>query len=786
VVKSLRRKLARDLWRLRYQCLSIALLVGCGVAAFIAPLAASASLYGSRDSFYADARVADIFVHLYRAPRPLLDRFRDLPGVAVVEGRIVDDFRLEIDGGSEPVVARFVSLTWPEAARLNQTRLVAGRQVEPGRSDEIVVNDAFAEAWHLKPGSAVTAVIKGRRATLRAVGIAVSPEFVWALSPRTNLPDPRHFGVVWMDGEALAKATGLVGAFNDAAVQLGVGADARETIERVDALLEPYGGLGAIARADQPSNKLVTQKIGQLARLAGTLPPIFLAVAAFVLHFILSRVVGTQREQIATLKALGYRTRELAWHYLELAAAVCALGTIFGVALGVLGTKALLAKYAQFFRFPAIVLQVEAWTIVVATAVAFGSALAGALLAVRKAVSIPPAEAMRPEAPPSFRPTAWDRAYRLLAPAARMVLRSVQRRPVQLLLSAASIAFATALMVGGSVLVDSIDEALRLQFEVSHREDLTITLDKARPWRAVREFAHLPGVWRAEGERVVPVRLRAGPRSRTTAIVGLRSDADLHRVLDVHTRSLQVPASGVLLSSPLGDSLGVGPGDEVAVEVLEAGRRKARVRIAGLVDDVLGLSGYMDSTEIDRLFDETPAANVVLLGVERQDLDQVVQRVNGLPAVASVSRPELDRGLVRAQVADAYFALQVLLALFAAAIAVGVVYNNARIALEERRRDLATLRILGFTRGELALVLLGEQSIQLLLGIAPGLVLGRWFGAVALASVDRELLRIPATLSPASQVAAVCVAVLAAFVSALRVRRQSDRLDLVAVLKARD
>jgi putative ABC transport system permease protein len=785
-VRTLRRKLARDLWRLRYQCATIALLVGCGIASFVAAVSASASVQASRSAFYADARFADVFVHLKRAPRAVLDRLRELPGVAHAEGRVVGDFRIAMESSTEPVVARFVSLRWPEDAQLNQTRIRSGRQVEPGSTDEVVLSEGFAETWGLAPGATISAVINGRLAPLRVVGTAVSPEFVWASEPRTGLPDPWHFGVAWMDGDALAKAMGLVGAFDDVAIQLSVGADEAEILRRVDAILEPYGGLGAVGRADQPSDKLVEQKIGQLRRLARSLPVIFLGVAAFLLHVLLSRIVGTQREQIATLKALGYRTRELTWHYIELALAICALGAALGWALGVVAARAILGVYAQYFRFPAYLFRLDVRTIAGATVVAIAAGVMGTFSAVRKAVAVPPAEAMRPEAPPTYRATVLDRLYAVVPPATRMVLRDVQRKPWRLLLSAASIALATAIVVVGGVMVDSMEEVLRLQFEVSERNEMTVTLDEARPWRAVQEAAHIPGVRHAEGERLVPVRMRAGYRTKTTAIRGVDANMDLHRLLGADRRPLEVSATGLSLSRTLGDELGVLSGDEVDVEVLESDRRKVRLRVSSLVDDLLGVSAYMGSAELARLMGEEPRVNLLLLAVDPGDVDAVNGRLDALPAVSSVSRPSTDRGLVRAEVADVFLVLQVVLALFATAIAVGVVYNNARIAFEVRSRDLATMRILGFTRGELAVLLLGEQAIQVVLGIVPGLYLGRAIGAASLASIDRDLLRIPVSVTPASYVSAACVVLLAAFLSAQLVRRQSDRLDLVGVLKARD
>jgi putative ABC transport system permease protein len=785
-VKALRRKLFRDLCRLRYQAFTIALLVGCGIASLVAAVSASASVQASRDAFYVAARFADVFVHFKSGPRTLVSRLRELPGVATVEGRVTGDFRLVMSPGADPVLAHFVSIRWPEDSQLNQVWISSGRQVGPGALDEVVLSSRLAETWGIGVGASISAVIEGRLAKLRVVGLGVSPEFVWASEPRTGIPDSWHYGVAWMDGRALAQAMGLEGAINDATLQLAAGADEAETIRRLDALLEPYGGLGAIGRDDQASAKLVDQKVEQLKRMARTLPLIFLLVAGFLLHVLLSRIVGTQREQIATLKALGYRTRELTRHYVELALVICAMGTVFGWGLGLVSAKGILSVYAQYFRFPAYLFRFNARAILAATVVSLLGGILGTLSAVRKAVSVPPAEAMRPEAPAIYRRTLFDRLYTVVAPVARMVLRELQRRPWRLLLSAGSISLATAIVVAGNAMTDSIDNVLRVAFEVSHHEAINVTLDPPSEWRAVGDAAHIPGVLRAEGERQVPVRLIAGPRSKTTAILGLAPNLDLHRLLSANLRPISLPPNGLSLSRVLGNELGVHEGDMLDVEVLEGKRQRARIPVALLVDDLLGLTAYMDATELKHLLDEPSMANILLLEVDPSDIDAVSQRLVDIPKAATVHRPAVDRALVRAQVTDVFLVLEGVLAIFASAIAVGVVYNNARIALEVRSRDLATLRILGFTRGELAAVLLGEQGIQVGLGIIPGLLLGKVLGSLTLGTIDRELLRVPIVVSSQSYLASGFIVLCAALVSALLVQAQADRLDLVAVLKARD
>jgi putative ABC transport system permease protein len=785
-VSMLRRKLGRDLWRLRYQGLTIALVIGCGIASLVAAASSLSSVEASRDAFYAEAHFADVFAHLRRAPRPVLDRLRALPALAAVEGRIVGDYRIELPGVSEPVGARFVSLAWPATDRLNQPRLLHGRDVAPGRGDEVVIGDAFAAARQLNPGATLSAVIEGRRATLRVVGIATSPEFVYAPSPRTGLLDPAHFGVVWMDGGALAEATGMQGAFNDVVLQLAAGVVVSTALDRIDAVLAPYGAAGAVARVDQPSAKFVQSKLDQLAGLAKTLPTVFLAVAAFLLNVLLSRIVGTQREQIATLKALGFRTRELAVHYLGLAVAVSGLGAVFGAGLGLLGSNAILAVYARYFKFGTYLFQPNLLALAAGVAVSLVASVGGAYLAVRKAVAVPPAEAMRPEPPASYRKSWLDGLYASLPPAARMVVRDLARKPGKLVLSALSISLATALVMVGAAYGDSLDRLLRVQFEVAHREQITVTFDHARSWRAVRDLAAVPGVLHAEGERILPVRIHVGPRVKTTVVQGIPAGQTLHELLDADQRPMRLPADGLALSRTIANQLGVAVGSQLELEDLEHGRRRLVVPVSALVDDLLGISGYMDATALARLLDEPMSASVALLEVARRDLDATYLRLVVLPAAAAISRPDGDRELLSSEVGGVLMVLISMLSLFAAVIAVGVIYNNARIALEVRSRDLATLRILGFTRAELAAVLLGEQAVQVVLGLGPGLWLGRVLSRAMLSTIDPELIRVPLVITPASVVASLCVVLLAALISALVVRRSSDRLDLVSVLKARD
>jgi putative ABC transport system permease protein len=632
------------------------------------------------------------------------------------------------------------------------------------------------------------AIIGGHEVTLRIVGVATSPEYVIAINPHTGFPDASTFGVFWMDGDALARAMGRQGEVTDIALTVVRGVQVDDVIAAVDRVLEPYGGTGAIPRKKQQSANLLDSKLEQYRSMSRFVPLLFLGVAAFLLNLVMSRIVGTQREQIATLKALGYGTGALARHYLSLAFAVSALGGALGLALGFGEGQLAVRTLLRFFNLPILVFRFDPAAAVAGVVASLAAGALGAMSAVHRTVRLPAAEAMQPEPPESFKPTFIERLRldRLLGVAGRMVLRDVERHPVRLALSSLAVALATAILLVGSTMANSIDRAIDFQFTRVEREDIALAFDHARSASALLELAHVHGVLVAEGQRSVPAKVSHGFRERDVAIVGVTPNAVLRRLQGLRGQVMRPPADGMLMSRPLGKMLGVAVGEDVDVEVLEAGRRRLRLPVAGFIDDFSGLSAYMDLAELERRLGEPPTLSGALVSVARGGLDEVRARIEKLPAVASLSEPALDRQQFQGQISDSFHAVTVLLAIFASVIAVGVVFNNARIALAVRSRDLATMRILGFTRGEVAMVLLGEQAIQLVLGIGVGLPFGYWLGAAALAATPPELFRVPAVLTAGSIVQAVAVVISSGLGCALLVRRQADRLDLVSVLKARD
>jgi len=787
-VPVLDRKLLRDLWEMKGQSMAIAAVIGAGATMFVMYLSNFESLQRTRAAYYETARFADVFAMLKRAPSSLEPRIAAIPGVEVAATRVIADVTLDVPGMAEPATARLISL--PERGRppLNDVYLRRGRWIDPARADEVLASEMFCEAHGFNPGDRVAAIINGRKRWLTMVGVALSPEYVYAIRPGEMVPDKRTFGIFWIGRRALASAFNMEGGFNDVSLALARGASAADAIASLDRLIEPYGGRGALPRSLQLSAWTLENELRQLQTFGFITPLIFFGVAAFILNVALARALALQRPQIAALKALGFSNRELAWHYIKWGLAIAGVGAVGGVVAGAWLGSALTGLYNQFFRFPVLDYELSIGVAVASLVISLVVAALGAQSAVRRAVRIPPAEAMRPELPAGYRRSLLERPWRRfrLTLVTRMVLRNLERQPGRTLVSVVGIAFAVAVLFVGLAFIDVMDELITQQFSVAMRQDATVNFVEPRSERAVHALQHLPGVMDLEPIRGVPVRLRAGHRSRTLAITGLPRTPHLNRVVDGGTRAQSLPDGGLVLSKMLGDILGVAPGQSLQVEVLEGAQPVRDVPVVALVDDSMGLQAYMQIDAVRRLMRESGVITGAALTLDPAEVHRFYATVKTLPTVAGVALREVTLRNFRETMA-ATMNMQIFFnVLFAGIIAFGVVYNSARVSLSERARELASLRVLGFTRAEISLILLGELAVLTVAALPLGAVIGYLLGELIMIGFNSEIYRLRFTVAPATVAWSFLVVILAAVVSGLVVRRKLDRLDLVAVLKTRE
>jgi putative ABC transport system permease protein len=783
-ISALDRKLLRDMVRMWGQALAIAMIALCGTASFVALQGSYDSLWAARAAYYEQYRFADIFAPLKRAPESLLARLRDLPGVRQIQGRVVFDASLDVPGLAEPASARIVSL--PRGGMgLNGVYLRQGRL--PEGANDVLVSEAFATANRLRPGQVLSAVINGRHEPLHITGVAISPEYISEMKS-SGFPDNRRFGVFWMDHAALAATMGMRDGFNDLSLRMTPYASEQRLIEQIDAILAPYGALGAYGRADQLSHRFLDNELEQNRVSATVLPVIFMVVVAFLVHNVLLRLTSLQRAQIGLLKSFGYGKLQVGLHYLKFALLTVGGGGAAGVAVGAWLGAALATVYARFYHFPQLEFRLSKTTVLLALTITLVSAGLGSVLAVWRVLRLPPAVAMRPASPAHFRAGLLERMglRRFMSLPVRMVVRNLERNPIKAGLSVLGLTMAGSLMVTGQFAFDSLDEMIRVQFRMAQRDDVSVDFNEVRSPAALHALASMPGVLRVEGYRNLPVRLRAGAAWKKTVITGLAPGGELRRLLDEREQAIALPPQGLVLSKKMSELLGVRVGNLVQVEVMQGRQQRLSVQVGMVIDEPVGLICYMDRDALASLMTESDGVTGAWMAVDPAQKVRLYRELKQVPAIASVTLREAMLQSFTDTVAENLKINTTAMLVFACVITFGVVYNAARVSLSERALELASLRVLGFTRNEAGRMLLMEQALLVLFSLPLACLLGYGLSALLAALLSQELFRIPLAVSTRTLVSTVLTVVLASAASGWIVWRMARRLDLIEVLKTRE
>lgn len=784
----LNKKLFRDLWHIRGQAFAVACVIGGGIATLVMSLSAMDSLQETRRSYYEQYRFADIFASAKRAPTRIMGEIGAIPGVVRSQSRIIKDIIVDVAGMREPVRARVISHVPDAQARLNDIVIRRGRDIRRGRTDEILVNEAFADAHGLAIGDDIHGNINQRRRRLNIVGIALSPEYVYAIGPGEIVPDDRRFGILWMNRDGLEAAYDLKGAFNNVTLTLARQASEAEVIFRLDHLLKPYGGMGAIGRADQISDAFVTSELEQLSHLAAVIPPIFLAVAAFLFNIVLTRIIQTEREQIGVLKAFGYRNGEVGWHYTKLVMMITLMGILIGWAAGAWMGNGVTSLYGEFFRFPFLRYVVDPGTFLIGAAVSMAAAGIGAYTAVQQAVTLAPAVAMTPAAPSAYKANILERLglTPIFSQSARMIIRHIFRWPLRAALTVAGVALSVAILISTLFFIDGVNAMMEIHYFDNEHQTMSFTFVDARTGAVRTDLDNLPGVLAVETFRAVPAKLRYGHREERVSIQGLQGDAKLRSLVDVKRGAVPLPPHGIVLSDKLAQLLAARRGDLITVSALEGRRPVKQIPVVRIIHQYIGLAAYMDLRALNRLMgdgDLVSGAHVLTDSMAEPALYAALKKT---PALLGLTIRQSSFETFRDMIDQHLNTMVFFYVAFAALISMGVIYNSARISLSERARELASLRVLGYTRREVGTILAGELAVLTLVALPLGCVAGYGLAALMVELFDTKLYRVPFVIEPATYGHAVIVVLVAAIVSSWIVLRRVAALDLVAVLKTRE
>lgn len=787
-IDALNRKLLRDLWRIKGQALAISMVMACGIALMISSFGTVTVLEESMNAFYDRTRFADVFATLKRAPDSLKEDIERIPGVSIVETRVIAAVNLDLPNMAEPATGQLLSLPERGSPLLNDVIILNGRYPSSQRPNEVAVTDAFANAHGLTVGDSFKAIINGNKRSLEIVGLGMTPEYIYALGPGSLMPDDKRFGVMWMGRKALAAAFDLDGAFNSVTMALQLGASEEEVIRRLDVLLEPYGGVGSYAREDQLSNFFLVNEITQLRTSGAVFPPVFLLVAAFLLNVVVSRIVATEREQIGLLKAFGYNDLEVGWVYLKLVLILVLVGLVMGIALGMWMGGGMITMYTTYYKFPLLDLGIDPGVFTSAAIISLIAGMVGGLGAVRQAAKLSPAVAMAPPVPTSYKAGALSRFFAqfTISQPTRMIFRHVTRFPVRASMTIIGVAFSVALMIMSLFFLDSIERVISVYFFQAERQTLTVSFVEPRPAVVEQEIQNLPGVIKTQPVRTVAVRLRNGHLSDRKAIQGIVSGADLARLLDTDQKIVEPPLGGLALSKHIANDLNLKVGDLVTVEVLQERRPVEQIPIVRLVEEYLGFQAYMHIDALNRLMKEGPTVTGIHVMVDSRYADDLYATLKDTPGVAGIAQQTATLASFRETMDNTMNVMIGFYVALASLIAFGVAYNAARIALSERSRALASLRVLGFTREEVTYILLGELGILTLISLPVGCLLGYSMALAMSPMLTTDLYNFPFVIEPSTYGWSVIVVCISATICGLITRQRVFGLDLVSALKTRE
>ncbi|MEW9798727.1 ABC transporter permease [Alteromonas sp. CYL-A6] len=788
-VSALSKKRWRDLWRLRGQVFAVAMVVASGVATLVMSISTVSSLENTTQAYYQQYHFAQAFASLTRAPLRISEQLSAIEGVQAVQTRISEYATVDAVGLNEPVMARLLSVPHDGQPLLNRLVLRQGSWFSHRYADEVIISEPFAEAHGLAPGDSISVIMRGNKRQLQVVGIALCPEFIYALGPGALLPDDKRFGVFWLPEDVLAAAYDLTGAFNDVAFSLAHHSEAQKVLRDVDSLLAKYGGTRAYLRKDQLSHWFVTNEIAQQKTMAMILPGIFITVAIFLTSMVLGRLIATERAEIGLLKAFGYSSGDIILHYVQMMLIIgiggVALGCLIGYGFGLYNTK----MYAQMFRFPLLIYALSPQVYVMALIAGVSAVLLGTIGAVKRISKLTPASAMQPPSPPAYRPGRLFSRYLInrLDQPTRVALRQIERWPLRSLATSTGVGFAVALVIMNFQWQDALDELARVYFHESQKQSLVIGLSEPRARTGLFDFYHLPGVMKAEPMRFVSVEFSHDRHQHRGSLTAISPDSTLQTAYDDwQRRPVSVRDGSIILTAALATKLNVSRGDAVTLELLTGRRPVVSATVSDIIDTYVGMPAYVSLTTLGNWLQQSPQFEFVNILHDPLHQDALFSVLKETPYAGAITIKANALAAFNETLVDHLMVLIGMFTILAVMLGVGVTYNSARIALSERGRELATLRVLGFTRSEIAYVLLGELALLTLGGLIAGCALGFALVLAIVRAFNTELFRIPFFIEPATYGWAVVLIFAASVVSALLVRRRIDSLDLIRVLKTRE
>ncbi|HBT47587.1 MAG TPA: hypothetical protein DEA73_06880 [Peptococcaceae bacterium] len=783
------RKMLRDIAGNKMAYLACTAVIIIGLITYTAMQTARDNLFTARDQFYEEYHLAEGFARVTAMPYHEVEKLAEIPGIRLVQGRLVKDVRVLGLAGDKNVYLRLISLHHPQPYRLNDVQVLRGSF--PGEQERgILLADKFFTAHGLGLGETVTAVIEGRKVDLIITGTGQSPEYVYAIRDGGNLfADPTTFEVAYIPYGVMESLFNLKGIVNDVTFTLQPGYEFEDVEGQLKARLEKYGLQSLIPRRDQTSHAMLEEELKGLAKTSTSVPLLFLSIAGLILYIMMKRLVEGQRAEIGILQAFGYRPGEILRHYLSYGLLVGLVGGILGGLLGTALSMSMIEVYREFFSLPDLTgnFSLKYFTGGVLLSVVFS--LAASFQGAKSVLKLKPVEALRPPVP-SFSRKSWAEGipwfWAAFTVNGRMAVRNMVRNKGRSFFTFIGIAFTFSLMAAIWSMYAMMDIMVFDQFTKVQKYDLKITFSQPLPLEAVRRELHRNGgVKVVEPVLEVPVTLENLHRKAEVLVLGLEPEGELYTPRDKDGNPIRLPADGLILSEQVARRLKAVTGDVLNFSCVLAKETPLRVQVAGVIPQYLGTNVYMNREALLELLGQGPMATSALMAVDREQIPALKEKYAPSKYISTLEERQQTFKLYEELMATSKYSIGIM-ALLAAFTGFAIVYNSSIITFAERRRELASLRVLGMRPREVMEVVSVEQWLIGVGGILAGIPLAYAMNTGIAAGMSSELFTLPAVTTPTSLVLSFVGTSLAIWLALRRVARKVEGLDLVEVLKERE
>ncbi len=762
------------------------LLIAVGVLIYVSMGVATNSLESARDNYFEEYALADIFAKVKLIPVSDAEILQNIEGIDEVMGRLTYDARVVMEDNKEIINLRLISHNNSPTQTLNKHYLVEGTEISS--PDDILIGEAFVNAHNLKVGDKIKLIIQGKEYTFNICGKVQSPEYVYAIKDSKQLmPSPETFSFAYVSENALANSMNMQGLYNDLSFKLQDGYIFDDVKIAIEENLKKYGLSGLIPKKDQLSYSMLKTEIEGNRAFSTSIPFVFVIMSVVVLYLMLKRVIEQDRMQIGTLKAFGYSNIKILNHYMLYGIITGLAGGLAGDLLGLPLTSSFIELYAQYYQIPNLKASNTTIFLVIGILIGVFGGAVGAFMGAYKILGLLPAEAMRPIAPKAIKNDILKKLpliKSLLTSIGSMAVRSIERNKVRSFFIILSIMFSFGIIAFMDSFSNMIDVMLYEQYTKIEVYEAKVVLQDFTDYnKAVKNVRDIKGVTRAEGILEIPVTLSKKHRKEGVIITGLTEDTTLYKIYDTGKKTnFSPPKNGVIINNALARKLEVSRGDEIYISsaLLD---EDVKVLVWDIVEQNLGSSCYMEINTLENIFDIGHMTTTILFNTDDMEYakDYLIDGKN-------VAIIESSAGTLKAMeemLGSTGYIIWVM-EIMSGVVAFAIIYNTSTISLSERKREYATLRVLGLQVKEVGEILSFEYWILCFGGVILGIPFTIFLKQSVSSIMDIEMFTIPTNTPIQAYFVGLAGCILAVLFSNKTAIRNIKKFDMVEVLKERE